>query len=172
MGRFIGFANFEKNKNYLEEKNCILHMNLGTKEKKYYINDNVVLNSLENEELFIEHFSFAEYSIIFNGNIYNKKELQELLLKEEIKLQKYSLSELVLNLYINFNTKIFEKINGAFSFVIWDGKEKQVVLVRDHFGLKPLFYTKTNDTLVFATEIKTLIQYPGVLKILDSSRNL
>jgi len=170
MGRFIGFTNYSENQNYLKEKNCILNMNLGAKEKKHYINDNVVLNCLENEKPFIEQFSFAEYSIIFNGNIYNKKELQELLIQHDVKLEKPSSSELVLNLYINFDTEIFEKLNGAFSFVIWDGKEKQVVLVRDHFGIKPIFYTQVNNTLVFATEIKTLIQYPSIEKILDSSR--
>lgn len=172
MGRFIGFSNFYENKKYLEEKNIILNMNLGTKEKSCYINDNIVLNYIKDEVPHIEHFSFADYSIVFNGNIYNKKELEELLKKENIKLENYSTSELVLNLYINLNTEIFEKLNGAFSFVIWDGKQKQVVLVRDHFGIKPLFYTQTNNTLVFSTEIKTLINYPDVEKTLDSTRNM
>ena len=152
MGKFIGFSNLKENINYLEEKNKFLNNNFDSEEKKYYINDYTVFNYLENTAYFAENFSFGEYAIVLNGTLYNKKELKQTLKENSnFEVDNISCAELILKLYICFNTEIFAKLNGNFSFAIWDGKEKQVILVRDHFGTKPLFYSIVDNTIVFST---------------------
>ncbi len=59
-------------------------------------------------------------------------------------------------------------LNGIFAFAIWDEKNEELFIARDHFGVKPLFYTMQNNSFIFASEIKAIFQYPGVQRILDS----
>lgn len=63
---------------------------------------------------------------------------------------------------MQFGTNILNKLNGIFSFAIWNNKAKELYLVRDQFGIKPLYYTFVDDTIVFASEVKALLAYPKV----------
>ena len=58
-------------------------------------------------------------------------------------------------------------LNGIFAFAVWDINKNEIFLARDHFGVKPLFYSRINETLIFSSEIKALFQYPGVEKIIE-----
>jgi asparagine synthase (glutamine-hydrolysing) len=69
--------------------------------------------------------------------------------------------------FIFWKYDVVKKLNGIFSFAIWNSKKNELFLARDHFGVKPLFYTIYNNTLVFASEIKALFKYPGIEAKLD-----
>ena len=108
-----------------------------------------------------------KYVIVYNGQIYNTKELKETLKQNNITLEGYSDTEILLKAYIFYKEEIVNKLNGIFSFAIWDENNQSLFMARDHFGVKPLFYTIFNNALVFASEVKALLKYPGVEAILD-----
>ena len=66
-----------------------------------------------------------------------------------------------------YGISYIEELNGIFSIALWDGKRKKLYLIRDRVGVKPLFYTKRGDTLIFASEIKGLFAYPGVKPVIN-----
>ncbi len=79
----------------------------------------------------------------------------------------YSDTEVLLKAFIHFGTSILRKLNGIFSFAVWNSRTKELFLVRDHFGIKPLYYTILDDTIIFASEIKALLAYPKVEVSID-----
>ena len=107
------------------------------------------------------------YAIILNGEIYNMKTLKEQLIKEGEMFSTTSDTEVVLTGYIRYGISYIEELNGIFSIALWDGKRKKLYLIRDRVGVKPLFYTKRGDTLIFASEIKGLFAYPGVKPVIN-----
>ena len=116
----------------------------------------------------IETFSFGSYVIVYNGQIYNTKELTEELKKNDFEIKTHSDTEVLLKSYILYGKDVVNHLNGIFAFAILDTNKKEVFLARDHFGVKPFFYTNVNNTFIFASEIKALFQYPGVEKVLDT----
>ena len=116
----------------------------------------------------IEKYSFGTYVIVYNGQIYNSKELKKVLLKNDFSINTHSDTEILLKSYIYYGKDVVNHLNGIFAFAIWDTARNELFLARDHFGVKPLFYTILNDTLLFSSEIKALFAYPGVEKIIDS----
>ena len=79
----------------------------------------------------------------------------------------YSDTEVILKSFIHYGTDIFKEFNGIFSFAIWNEKKKELVLCRDQFGIKPLFYTILDNTLIFSSEIKSILKYPGIEAKID-----
>ena len=116
----------------------------------------------------IEAYSYSDYVIVYNGQIYNTKDLRKVLEQHNFTFKGHSDTEVLLKGYIHFGSDIVNHLNGIFAFAIWNQKNEEVFLARDHFGIKPLFYTLKNNTLIFSSEIKGLFNYPGVEKILDS----
>ena len=108
-----------------------------------------------------------DYTITYNGQIYNADELRNDLAVLGYKFLTKSDTEVLLCAYIHYGVKCAEKLNGVFAFVIWDGKEKRAFLCRDRFGVKPLFYSFVDDTLVFGSEIKALLKFPGIRPRVD-----
>ncbi len=82
-------------------------------------------------------------------------------------LNGYSDTEVLLKAFIHYGTDILKNLNGIFSFAIWNDKEKELFLVRDQFGIKPLYYTVVDNTIVFSSEIKALLAYPNVEVSID-----
>lgn len=76
-------------------------------------------------------------------------------------------TELLLNGFIHFGTNIPKKLNGVFSFAIWNNRANELFLVRDHFGIKPLYYTIVDNTIIFATELKAILTHPKVEVVID-----
>ncbi len=97
------------------------------------------------------------YSLIFNGEIYNYKEIREELVNKGYKFHSNSDSEVLLNSFIHWKEKCLSKFNGMFAFAIYDTVEKKIFIARDRIGIKPLFYTISNSNLIFASDIKTII---------------
>ena len=79
----------------------------------------------------------------------------------------YSDTEVLLKGFICYKEGILKKLNGIFSFVIWNNKSKELFFVRDHFGIKPLYYTFVDNTIVFGSEVKAIFEYPNVEVKLD-----
>lgn len=103
-----------------------------------------------------------EFIISYNGELYNTKELRSELERFGYEFETDSDTEVLLYSYIHYGTKCLEKLNGIFAFAIYDSMRRKVILARDRFGVKPLFYCRRGDTTVFASEIKALFEYPGV----------
>lgn len=73
----------------------------------------------------------------------------------------YCDTEVILKAFVHYGTDIFKEFNGIFSFVIWNEKKNELVLCRDQFGIKPLYYSFLDGTLIFSSEIKAILKYPG-----------
>ncbi len=101
----------------------------------------------------------SNYEIVYNGEVYNYKELREELLAEnpKLKFKTESDTEVVLEAFIHWGYKAFDKMNGMFGLAILDRKNGEVTLARDHFGIKPVYYYQEDGKLLFASEIKTLL---------------
>lgn len=115
----------------------------------------------------IETFSFGNYILVYNGQLYNTEELAKTLRKNNFIINSHSDTEVLLKSYIYYGEDVVNYLNGIFAFAVWDTNKNQIFLARDHFGVKPLFYIKLNETLIFSSEIKALFEYPSVEKILD-----
>lgn len=101
-----------------------------------------------------------EYIIVFDGKLFNKRELEDQLKLVGVNTTLNEDEEIILNLYNKFGTRFVEKIKGVFSFVIWNRKAKKLYMARDMLGVKPLYYAQIGDNLVFASEIKAILEFP------------
>jgi len=105
--------------------------------------------------------------ITFNGEIFNYIELTEELLAKGHRFATRSDTEVILNAYREFGEDCVNHFNGQWSFAIWDSKEAKLFLSRDRSGVRPLFYTRTKDSFLFASEIKALFACPEVSREVD-----
>ncbi len=100
--------------------------------------------------------------IVFNGEIYNFKEIRELLIKKGHRFYTNSDTEAILHSYEEYGRDCVSHLRGMFGFAIWDIKEKTLFIARDRIGVKPVYYTISNGNLVFASEIKSILQCKSV----------
>ena len=106
----------------------------------------------------------GNYDIIFNGEIYNFKELAK---EYNLKLRTKSDTEILLELYIQFGPPILNELNGMFALVILNKKTSELFIARDRLGIKPLYYTKHKGFITFSSEIAPLISLYGFSEIDD-----
>ncbi|MDH4298722.1 MAG: asparagine synthetase B, partial [Cyclobacteriaceae bacterium] len=99
------------------------------------------------------------YCIIFNGEIFNYRELRQELEKKGVTFFSNSDTEVLLKLFIYEKENCLPKLNGFFSFCIYDRQEETFFLARDRFGIKPLLYLFDDDKFIFASEMKSVLQY-------------
>lgn len=174
MCGFSGFIdNIPNKKNVLESMmDEIIHR--GPDESGEYIDENAALgfrrlsiigvsNGLQ--PLYNEDGSLA---LVFNGEIYNYQELREDLIKKGHIFKTETDSEVLIHLYEDCKTEMVKKLRGMFAFVIWDKNEKTLFAARDHFGIKPFYYTQVEKdgqkSLIFGSEIKSLLMHPNFKK--------
>ncbi len=100
-------------------------------------------------------------SITYNGEVYNFRELRAELEALGYKFRSNTDTEAVLNAFHKWGTESVTRFNGIFAFAIWDKRSQTLTLARDRYGAKPLYYYQNGDTFLFASEIKSLLQYPG-----------
>ncbi len=107
------------------------------------------------------------YTIVFNGEIYNFKEIKQELKKEGFNFFSNSDTEVVLKAYQKWQEDSLEKLRGMFAFAIWDEKKNELFLARDRFGIKPLYFYKDKEKFIFASEIKAILASGLVKKEVD-----
>ena len=105
--------------------------------------------------------------ITFNGEIFNYIELTEELTKKGHRFATHSDTEVILNAYREYGEDCVNHFNGQWAFAIWDEREQKMFLSRDRAGVRPLFYTQTSDSFLFASEVKALLAYPDVTREID-----
>ena len=179
MCGFVGIADFKKDlsnsKMIIEKMNKSL-INRGPDEQGYYIDKNVALGHRRlividpegGKQPMIEKFSYGKYVIVYNGQIYNTKELRKILKENGFTFNGHSDTEVLLKSYIHFGNDVVNHLNGIFAFAIWNEHKKELFLARDHFGVKPLFYTIQDNTIIFSSEIKGIFEYPNIEKVVDN----
>lgn len=110
----------------------------------------------------------GRYTLVYNGETYNFKELREDLKCKGYRFKTQCDSEVILNTFADKGVESFEKLNGMFAFAIHDSQENKVHLCRDPIGIKPLYYYyKNGHPLVFASEMKALVKHPAVSRDLN-----
>ncbi len=106
----------------------------------------------------------GEIALIFNGEIYNSPELRERFQAKGHVFANRSDSETLIHGYEEYGEKLVHELRGMFGFAIWDNRKKRLFLARDFFGIKPVYYAMINKNLVFASEIKSILEFPGFKK--------
>jgi len=104
----------------------------------------------------------GDVSLVFNGEIYNYRELRQDLLERGHSFRTYSDGEVIAHLYEDRGPECLRALNGMFAIALWDDRRRRLLLARDRAGEKPLYYWAGADHLVFASEIKSLLEYPEV----------
>lgn len=139
----------------------------------FYVDDNIALGHRRLAIIDIEAGSQPMYNeektlvVVFNGEIYNYKDLKKQLEKKGHKFQTNSDTEVLLHGYEEYKNDLPKKLRGMFAFSIWDIENKTLFCARDHFGIKPFYYYSNNNTFMFGSEIKSLLEHPDFKKKLN-----
>ena len=110
------------------------------------------------------HAEADRYSIVFNGEIYNYRELRAELEARSINFQTNSDTEVLLKAYIEWGKIILTRLNGIFAFAVYDKHKQSLFIARDRFGIKPLFYSFDGERLAFASTVSAIMTVPWVTK--------
>ena len=105
--------------------------------------------------------------IVFNGEIYNYRELRRDLIARGHTFRTSSDTETIVHLYEDYGARCVEHLRGMFAFAIWDTRRREMLLARDRLGIKPLYYAERDGELLFASELKPILQIEGVDRSLN-----
>lgn len=109
----------------------------------------------------------GDIAIVFNGEIYNHLEIRQDLIEKGHHFANESDTECLIHGYEEYGKDIVMKLRGMFAFVIWDTRTNTMFGARDHFGIKPFYYAKQNNSLIFASESKSILEFPAINKELN-----
>jgi asparagine synthase (glutamine-hydrolysing) len=107
--------------------------------------------------------------IVFNGEIYNFQEIKLELEKKGHRFNSNSDTEVIIHAYEEYGHKCLKLFNGMFAFAIWDSNKKELFIARDRIGIKPLYYYFKDNKLIFASEIKSILQHNSIKRILNEN---
>ncbi|MED4957377.1 asparagine synthase (glutamine-hydrolyzing) [Paenibacillus macerans] len=116
----------------------------------------------------IIHEEDAVFTIVYNGEIYNAPELKAELQRRGRKFQTNCDTEVLLQSYIEWGPDCVYRLNGIFAFAVWDSVRQHVFFARDRLGVKPLFYSEVDGTLIFGSEPKAILQHPKVRPVVGA----
>lgn len=176
MCGIVGFTNNIDNSDEVLERMMDRIKHRGPDAEGKYIDENIALghrrlsiidvSSSGDQPIFNEDNSLV---IVFNGEIYNYKEIREELVNSGHQFRTNTDTEVLIHGYEEFGEKLLNKLRGMFSFVIWDKNKKELFGARDFFGIKPMYYANMNGTLMFGSEIKSFLEHPKFTKELNTS---
>lgn len=144
--------------------NAIKHR--GPDEEGYYVDENLTMGMCRLSIIDLKGGSQPIYNeegdivVIQNGEIYNYRELREELEEKGHKFYTNSDTEVIIHAYEEYGFDCLNKLNGMFAIAIWDSNKRRLFLARDRLGVKPLYYTVIDSKLIFASEIKAILEYP------------
>jgi len=104
------------------------------------------------------HNEDGSIQVVFNGEIYNYKELRHELQQRGHSFYTETDTETIVHLYEEYGAGVVDKLRGMFAFALWDGRRRQLLLARDRLGIKPLYYAYIDGRLIFASELKAILQ--------------
>jgi len=109
----------------------------------------------------------GEVTVVYNGEIYNFRELRAGLEERGHRFRTRCDTEVLVHGYREWGDELPERLRGMFAFALWDRRRRRLLLARDHFGIKPLYYARLGDLLLFGSEIKSLLAVPELPRELD-----
>ena len=170
---FVGFTNYIKDDGTILEKMMDRIVHRGPDSSGKYVDGDIALGfrrlsiiDLEegHQPMFNEDKSLV---LVFNGEIYNFKDLREELLKSGHTFLNHSDSEVLVHGYEEWGYELVSKLRGMFAFVIFDKRDNSVFAARDMFGIKPFYYTFMENSFIFGSEIKSFLDHPDFKKELN-----
>lgn len=180
MCGIVGFTNYDGNMRNEEAGRVLSNMNntlskRGPDENGIYIKEDIciahrrliVIDPEGGKQPMICRYLGNTYVITYNGQIYNTKELRKTLEDSGFTFEGHCDTEVLLKAFIYYGYNVVNHLNGIFAFAIWNEGKKELFLARDHFGVKPLFYSIKDNQLIFASEIKALFEYPSIYPKID-----
>lgn len=147
----------------------------GPDSEGFYVDDKIALGhrrlaiidlSTGSQPIYNEDQSIV---IVFNGEIYNYKELREELIKDNHIFTTKTDTEVLVHGYEKWGRELPKHLRGMYAFAIWDKRKEELFLARDEWGIKPLYYYQSEDTFLFASEIKAFLDHPSFKKELNKS---
>lgn len=177
MCGFIGYIPGRQpvNHNYVMKEMLSTILHRGPDNQDIYLDDKVKLgfarlSVLDLSDAANQPLIDSEVVLVFNGEIYNYREIRDELLEHGYVFSTSSDSEVLLKGYLHYGEAIINKLRGMFAFLIWDKPQNKYILARDPFGIKPLYYTKTSDgTFIFGSEIKSFLKHPNFQKKINKN---
>ncbi|MFE9411216.1 asparagine synthase (glutamine-hydrolyzing) [Streptomyces sp. NPDC006704] len=109
-----------------------------------------------------------EVTLVYSGEVYNFVELRDELIRAGERFTTASDTEVVLRGYLRWGTGLADRLNGMYAFAIWDGREHKLVMIRDRVGIKPLYYCRTPDGVLFGSEQKAILANPLAPRVVDT----
>lgn len=173
MCGFVGFCDDSKNKKKIIRDMADIIKHRGPDSDGYYVDNNIALGFRRLSIIDLDKGSQPIFNedkdkvIVFNGEIYNYKEIREELKSKGHKFSTNTDTEVILHGYEEYKEDILNKLRGMFSFVIYDIKEKSLFGARDFYGIKPFYYYYDNENFLFGSEIKSFLGSPNFKKELN-----
>ena len=128
-----------------------------------------IIDPLGGKQPMILDWAGERYILVYNGELYNTGEIRRELISLGHIFLGHSDTEVLLHAYSQWKEEALKKVNGIFAFAVWEENARKLFLARDRIGVKPLFYMRHGDGLLFASEIKTILSYPSVDARLDET---
>ena len=173
MCGICGFTGHQENAKEILKKMTDIIAHRGPDGEGAYLTDEVSLGHRRLSIIDLEHgaqpmvSSDGKYAIVFNGEIYNYLDLEKELNELGYSYTTRSDTEALLVGYQAYGIDILKKVRGMFAFALWDGEKKRLFCARDFFGIKPFYYSLRNGNLIFASEIKSILEHPDCPKELN-----
>lgn len=175
MCGYVGFTNTINNANIVLKKMMERIRHRGPDGEGQYIDEGIALGHRRLSIIDIDAGAQPMYNedgslvIVFNGEIYNYKQIREGLVKSGHRFATQSDTEVLVHGYEEYGSGILGKLRGMFSFVIWDRNKQELFGARDFFGIKPLYYADMNGSFMFGSEIKSFLEHPDFKKELNET---
>lgn len=175
MCGYVGFTNTINNANIVLKKMMERIRHRGPDGEGQYIDEGIALGHRRLSIIDIDAGAQPMYNedgslvIVFNGEIYNYKQIREGLVKAGHRFATQSDTEVLVHGYEEYGSDILGKLRGMFSFVIWDRNKQELFGARDFFGIKPLYYADMNGSFMFGSEIKSFLEHPDFKKELNET---